>query len=269
MDTAARLEHALSLVQAGDFERALTEFRKLAEEARSAEPTTDYLYGELIALIRLGRTAEARELLKAFRRLVGDVDESHARADLIEVQIDVLEGNWHHALSLLQKMVKGYGKMLLHPQLRDVYEEVQWRRGMLLAAYGKFREALPLLQESLNFEFLVTGDLYFQLGRCYVDSGDREHAREALLKALEIGLDDASASTAHFNLGAILMRQEAYAKAVDELKLAKTCANKAGASNPHIHKALAISYAQLGMFKEAKDHARLAGKSLPDGWPSH
>jgi tetratricopeptide (TPR) repeat protein len=269
MDTDARLEHALSLLRAGDFELALTEFRKLSEDAREADPKTDYLYGELLALTRLGRATEARGLLDVFRRSVGDVDESHARADLVEVQLDVLEEKWHQALSLLQKMMERYGEMLLNPQLRDVYEEVQWRRGMLLAAYGKFQEGLPLLQESLSFESLVTGDLYFQLGRCYLDARDYEHARESFAKALETGLDDPSASIAHFNLGTILMRDQAYARAVEELSIAESYANRAVVPNPYIYKALAVSYGKLGMHKQAKHYAILAGVPLTSGCPEH
>lgn len=260
---ASRFEHALSLVRAGEFELALQAFRKLVDEARDGDPKTDYLYGELIALTRLERVAEARRLLDVFRRSVGDVDESRARADLVEVQIDVLEEKWQQALSLSQKIVERYGEMLLHPHLRDVYEEVQWRRGVLLAAFGKFNEALPLLQESLCFESLVTGELYFQLGRCYLDAADYEHARESFTKALEIGLDDASTSTSHFCLGTILMRKEAYARAVEELTIAESCSSRAAVPNPHIYKALAVSYAKLGMRKEARRYAQLAGVSLP------
>ena len=260
METEARLEHALSLVQAGEFERALTEFRVLGNAAVHSESRVDSIYGELVCLTRLERPLEARQTLSVARKMFGDIDEMQARGDLIEVQIDVLEEDWHHALNLLQKMFKRYGEMLLHPQLRDVFEEVQWRRGILLAAFGKFREALPLLQESLNFKSLLTGDLYFQLGRCYFDSGDREHAREALTKALAMGLDDASASTAHFNLGTIFIGQEAYAKAVEELKIAETCANRARAPKTYIYKALATSYGKLGMHDEARHYAQLAGK---------
>jgi tetratricopeptide (TPR) repeat protein len=262
MTSAAKFQHALGLVETGDFQGALEEFRQLVEEAEGSESRTDYLFGELLALTRLGRTAEARRTLSASRSVLNATGEGRARGDLIEVQIDSLEGNWEHALKLSQEIVKRDGEMLRHPQMRDVYEEVQWRRGMLLASFGKFRDALPLLQESLNFKSLVDADLYFQLGRCYIESGDRERAREALTKAIEMGLDDTSASTAHFNLGTIFMRQEVYGKAIEELGLAETHADREGIPKGYIYKALAVSYQRLGMFKEAKHYAQLSG-ALP------
>jgi tetratricopeptide (TPR) repeat protein len=146
METKSKFQQTLALVEAGEYERALKEFHELAEETSDKESKLDCLFGELLALTRLERTGQARTLLQAARQMFGDIGESHARGDLIEVQIDSVEGKWDDALNLLQKMAKRYRDMLLHPQLRDVYEEVQWRRGMLLTSLGQFREALPLGQ---------------------------------------------------------------------------------------------------------------------------
>jgi tetratricopeptide (TPR) repeat protein len=158
-------------------------------------------------------------------------------------------------------MVKRYGDNLRHPQLRDVYEEVQLRRGMRLAHLGRFREALPLLEECLNFTApLITSELYYELGRCYVDAGDLQRARSCLTKALDMGLDQARASSAHFNLGTIHMRNDAYAKAVKEFDLAEAHADAANISKKSIYKAGAVSYDRLGQSEKAMRYLELASK---------
>jgi tetratricopeptide (TPR) repeat protein len=264
METKSKFQQTLALVEAGEYERALKEFHELAEETSDKESKLDCLFGELLALTRLERTGQARTLLQAARQMFGDIDESHARGDLIEVQIDSVEGKWDDALNLLQKMAKRYRDMLLHPQLRDVYEEVQWRRGMLLTSLGQFREALPLLEESVHFiPPYMAAELHCRLGLCYVDAGDRKRATEAFTKALELGLDEAATSTARFNLGIILMKKEAYAKAIEELRAAEAHADAAKISKEQIHKALAVSYGKLGMLNEARQYAQRAGVSLP------
>jgi tetratricopeptide (TPR) repeat protein len=260
MENAEKFEHALQLVEAGAYETALKEFQELAEKAEDEELRADYIYGQLHALMRLRRTDEARKLLHIARASFGDIGESHARGDLIEVQLDSLEGKWELVLPALNHMVKRYGDNLRHPQVRDVYEEVQLRRGMQLAHLGRFREALPLLEECLNFTApLLTSELYYELGRCYVDAGDLETARNNLTKALGMGLDEARISSAHFNLGTIHMRSDAYAKAVKEFELAEAYADAAKTSKKSIYKAMAVSYDKLGQSEKAKRYLELKG----------
>jgi tetratricopeptide (TPR) repeat protein len=262
MERAEKFEQALQLLEAGAYETALREFKELAEKAEDEELRADYIYGQLQALMRLGRTDEARKLLHIARQSFGDTDEAHARGDLIQVQLDSLEGKWESVLPLLNHMVKRYGDILRHPQVRDVYEEVELRRGMLLAHLGRFREALPLLEECLNFTGpLITSHLFYELGRCYVDAGDLDRARSSFTRAFGLGLDEVRTSSAHFNLGRIHMRNEAYAKALTEFELAEAHADAAKTSKKSIYKAMSVSYDKLGQAEKARTYLELASKT--------
>jgi len=129
---------------------------------------------------------------------------------------------------------------------------------MLLATMGRFREARPLLEESFNFEHLVSGDLYHQLGLCYFDARELERAKEAFLEALKRGLDDTWATTAHHELGKIYMRKGAFARAIEEFKLAEAHADASNTPKKYIYDGLAKSFRKLGMNDEAAHYADLA-----------
>ncbi len=88
VDAQLRFKHALRLVEEGRFEDAVKSFHELRKEATENETKTDCLFGEIAGLMRLGWTQEARSLLAVAGDLFGDVTESHARGDLLEIQID-------------------------------------------------------------------------------------------------------------------------------------------------------------------------------------
>jgi len=102
---------------------------------------------------------------------------------------------------------------------------------------------------------LALGDLYRELGCCYIDTGDYERAAQMLTKALDSGLDDASAASAHYSLGTLLMRKQAHARALEEFGLAEKHAETAETSKAwkrELYKAMAVSFHELGMDDEAK-----------------
>lgn len=103
---------------------------------------------------------------------MSETDEGQARADLIEVQIDSVEDKWDHVLPSLARMARKYKQILREPHLRDVYEELQVRRGMRLASLGKLQEAAPILEEVLSFNnsSFISAEFWYELGKCYVDS---------------------------------------------------------------------------------------------------
>jgi len=258
MNKQERFDRARRLAEVGDYEAALKAFHELGMEAEDSESRVDCMFGELLGLVRLNRTTEARKLLKVARKAFGDIDESHARGDLVEIQIDSVEDKWDRVLPSLERMVSRYGDMLHHPQLRDVYEEIQLRRGVRLADLGRFAEALPLLEEAASFgPPAADGILYYELGRCYEDE---DRAKEAFTKALSMGLDDSHAASAHYNLGVILLKKDSCARALEELRLAAQLVDKVGTSKKHIYKAMAIAFHKLGMNEEAMRYAKLAGR---------
>ena len=256
-----KFEATLKLLEAGDYESARANFHELAVKAEANETKSTYTLGELLALVKLDRTSEARRLLKVSDSFLRETDEGQVRAALIEVQIDSVEGIWGHVLPSLDRMLREYKQILNDPQLRDVYEEIQLRRGMRLAFLGRFREALPILEEVVSFNnpALLSGEFWYEMGKCYVDAGDFEKAGEAYSKALGYGLDDVRASHAHWEVAVILMRNESHARALGELGLAEKHATAANIEKKNIYKAMSVAFFKLGMKEEGTRYATLAG----------
>ena len=260
MNADDKCEATLKLLEAGDYEAARATFHELAIKAAANENKSAFTLGELLALVRLGRTSEARRLLELSDSFLRETDEGQVRAALIEVQIDSVEDNWSRVLPSLERMLRKYKKILSDPQLRDVYEEIQLRRGMRVAFLGRFRKALPILEEVVLFNnpSLLSGEFWYEMGKCYVHAGDFEKAGEAYSKALGYGLDDVRASHAHWELAVILMRNESHARALDELGLAEKHANTANIEKTNIYKAMSVAFFKLGMKEDGMRCATMA-----------
>jgi tetratricopeptide (TPR) repeat protein len=254
-----QLEHARKLMQNGDFESSLKAFRELGSAAEGLDSKFDCAYGELLSLIRLGKANEARQLLRVIRRTFAEIDEALVRADEAEIEIDSQEDRWDRVLPALERMLDRYGDLLHHPRLRDMYEQVQLRRGMRLADLGRYKEALPLLEEALTFDLhQADGNLYHELGRCYLDNEDYERANNAFTKAIGLGIHDSRAAHAHWSIAVILLRKDSAARALEELRLAEEHAAAAGTSKKNIYKAMAVAFHKLGMDEDALRYAKMS-----------
>jgi tetratricopeptide (TPR) repeat protein len=200
-------------------------------------------------------------VLGSARTLFGDIDEASARGDLIEIHIDSAEERWDRVLPALERLLKQYPEIRCLPQLQDVYEDVQTRRGMCLANIGRFSEALPLLEEATSFTTQPPpNDIYRELGRCYISIGDYDRASEMLTKAISGGLEEAGLAAAHYDLGTLLMRKKAYARALQNLELAEKYSQSTNASatwKQGLYKAIAICFHELGMDREATEYYKL------------
>jgi tetratricopeptide (TPR) repeat protein len=259
MDEQERLERARNLMETGDFESSLKAFREIGSAAQDVDTKFDCTYGELLSLIRLGKDHEARQLLRVIRKTFAEIDEALVRADEAEIELDSWEDRWDRVLPALDRMLDRYGDLLHHPRLRDMYEQVQLRRGMRLADLGRYKEALPLLEEAVTFDLPRSdGNLYHELGRCYLDSEDYERANDALTKAIKLGIHDSRAAHAHWNIAVILLRKDSAARALDELRLAEEHATSAGTSKKNIYKAMAIAFHKLGMVEDALRYAKMS-----------
>jgi tetratricopeptide (TPR) repeat protein len=259
MDQQKQLEHAQKLIENGDFESSLKAFRELRSAARDLHSRFDGTYGELLSLIRLGKANEARQLLRVIRETFAEIDEALVRADEADIELDSQEGRWDSVLPALDRMLDRYGDLLHQPQLRDMYEQVQLRRGMRLAYLGRFKEALPLLEEAVPFDLPQSeGNLYHELGRCYLDKQDYERAKDAFTKAVELGIHDSRAADAHWNIAVIFLRKDSAARALEELRLAEEHATAAGTSKKNIYKAMAVAFHELGMIEDALRCAKMS-----------
>jgi len=257
MDDSQRLEQALKFMEAGNFEAALPEFHLLSRSSDEGM-MSDGLYGELECVAAMQKADEARRLLAEFRKALGHIQEYRVRADLIEARLDCFAGHWDQALKLLDRAAERNMDLLKSPQLRDAYEEIQWRRGMRFATIGEFHLARPLLEEAVNFPGYLDGELHHQLGLCYLHDNELDKAEKEFQDAIADGLDLAWATSAHHNLGKVYMHKRAYGHAIQEFEKALKLAEQIGLPRGHIFEAMATSYKELGMNTEAGKFAHLA-----------
>jgi len=118
---------------------------------------------------------------------------------------------------------------------------------MRLAHLGRFRDALAAIEECLNFTAPLNKASFTMNWDRATLTQVTSNARAAAYEVTDMGLDEARTSSAHFNLGTIHMRNDAYAKAVKEFELAEAHADAAKTSKTSIYKVLAILTASLAI----------------------
>ena len=62
------------------------------------------------------------------------------------------EGNYAEALDAFSAALSAHSQQLKSPELRFMYEDIQQRRAFLSVTLSRFRDAVPLLKESLSFD---------------------------------------------------------------------------------------------------------------------
>jgi tetratricopeptide (TPR) repeat protein len=251
-------QRALDFQTNGELAEAVETIRPLIAQAKDSQQKASTMLVCAIFLGQLGRTTEARATLQKARKTLRGVDDFDVRADLAEVWFDSADKLYDQAFERVEAIAIKYKGILGDPELRDVYEEVQWRRGMRLATLKRFSEALPFLEEATSSG---NGDVYVQLGICYWEKGDLERAENALKEAIAKGLDDEWSLTAHYNLGRVYMRKAACARAIEAFSQAAKVAEKLGSPRKVIHEAMARCYSELGMSDKASQYAELSKKA--------
>jgi tetratricopeptide (TPR) repeat protein len=170
------------------------------------------------------------------------------------------KGEREHALKILDRLQKGYGRFLATPEHRGLYQQSQSARGMLLTELSRYREAKPLLEESLSFDSgtIERERVLRDLGLCYLGLGDRERARGMFEECLGERSEGVYATMAHYYLGTILFESAAFAKAQLEFEASLPGAEQASIPTRHIYAYLARTARHLGMKAEAEQYDELA-----------
>jgi RHS repeat-associated protein len=258
MDTQ-RFEHAIASRDAGRVEEALRELAALTESTPEPEGKATLLANQSTCLIILGRLQEARRQLSLARR-VAPRTQIHLYLDFEDAGLCTHEGKWHEALAILDRLQREYGELLLTTDHRELYEQVQIVRGGALRALARFREARTVLEECLRFHLSAKDERHvlYNLGLCYGDLGESERAKQALLEALQKGLQGSDAVSSHYYLGTIYSAEKAYAKALMEFEWCLAHVEEGQIAKKHICEWLASTAQSLGMKGDAERYERLA-----------
>lgn len=182
-----RLKRAVDLRDAGQVEDALRELAEL--KAITPDPANQalILVHESVVLAKAGRFEKAHAKADEATRLCSDrVTECNAL--VAHSGAHSVEGKRDYALAELDLALRNYPDVLGTVGYRFLYEEIQLRRGLLLIWLNRLKEARDTLQECQRFDLSREERcrVLSNLGACYHDLGELDHAVEALTEFLRM-----------------------------------------------------------------------------------
>jgi len=264
-----RLLHACELVDDGKYAEAYNEFIQLAENTSDPLERVWPLLYAANTLQSLGQEEAATAQLSAVRTLV----ETHRLSNIAtnemfvaaESFLDFVDANllWlrgrtlEAALSRFDAAVKKHGIALKDSRARGLYEAIQIRRAFILADLGRWKEALPVLEEIKSPQEYREG-VAFYLGHCYLAAHDYTGAEQKLTEALKLGgLPRSLEYRAHCELGMTYYNLQDYTKAKEEFEKGAQMADASYIKESQIWRWLELTCRALGLNSEAERHARM------------
>lgn len=266
----ARFLKACQLQDEGRLKEAIDEFYRVAADAEDPVDKAGVLLNVAATLRALGEFDKARGELRAARSLVTSSIKSTVEAsrgerllqlepslDFQEADIYGYEGKLDEALAQFELLLKRHQEALKQPELRELYEMIQTRRGFILADLGRCKEALPILEGAETYG-ARKAEIYFYLGHCYLTEGEYKRAAGKLVEALKIGLPHVLGYRAHCELGIAYYRLVEYARAKLEFERSAETADPEYIQQAQIWKWLENASRALGLKDEADRYSRLA-----------
>jgi tetratricopeptide (TPR) repeat protein len=254
-----RFNHATALRDMGKVEQALQELVALAASTADPEARATLLANQSTCLMILGRLKEARDRNAEALQIA---PRTQALLYLWEedARLYWLEGRREKALEILDRLHAEHREVLLAAEHRDLSDRVRSARGMLLAELGRYQEALPLLEESLNSESAAIDNegLLRDLGLSYLQLGRHTDARRILEELLKEGTRADLVADAHLYLGNAYFHERAYAKAMMEFEWCLAHPQEQRIPTPYIYKWLAVTARALRMNEDAERYDKLA-----------
>ena len=182
------------------------------------------------------------------------------RADFSEAEMRWEEKRLDESLWTLDNILRRYSALLRTPDFRDLYEQVQFRRGILLTGFSRPGEARPLLEEALSFDpgLVDMRQARYYLGVALFHVGEKKAAKARFLEVLPGSDDDYCTILARYYLGIIYAEEGAYAKALLEFEHVEAYASLAHISKDKIYGWLARTYRLLGNSGQAQRYEKLA-----------
>jgi tetratricopeptide (TPR) repeat protein len=254
-----RFSKAMALRDSGNVEGALRQIRALAREAVDPDEKAVHSLAEAVCLERLGRYEEARECNRQAVS-ISPRDEVRSRADFGEAVLCWEEKRFEESLRILNSILSQYSRLLGTPDFRDLYEQVQFRRGVLLTEFSRPAEARPVLEEAVSFDpgLVDMRRAVYYLGVALFNLGEKEAAKGRFLELSGASDDDYCSISARYYLGIIYAEGGAYAKALLEFERVEPYASLAHISKDKIYGWLARTYRLLGNSGQAQRYEKLA-----------
>jgi tetratricopeptide (TPR) repeat protein len=141
-----------------------------------------------------------------------------------------------------------------------MYEDIQERRGLELTRMERYREAVPLLKESLAFQLKIENrsDILSNLGLCYLELRDFESAKDHFGEAVVLGLTKEWEGQVHFGLGVAYFYTDMLREAKAEFQICEARVAEYQLPIASVYGWLASICKALGASSEAERYMRLA-----------
>ncbi len=238
-------------------EKALIQIESLLNSSPDDEQRIYLLFSRANCHLVLENFEEARRDLDVALKARPD-EASKTTYDWTHGVIAQRQTRYEEALAKFSAVLTAHSAQLRTGEFRFLYEDIQTRRAFLSVTQGKFRDAVPLLNESLAFEVseTVKSELFASLGLCYSEMDDFDSARSHLLEAIRLGLVGDWNWRAHYCLGLIDYHTDMFEDAKREFQQCEQFAATYAIPLLDLYGWLAVTCTNLG---EISESARYSG----------
>jgi tetratricopeptide (TPR) repeat protein len=267
------LESAYQLREEGRFREAYEEFCLIAKTTDNVVLKAGIILNAATALTALHEFDTSRRQLAYVRDLIAvppqatlsvseqdEVLRLKMDVEIEEAQILSEEGRIPESIDKFGKILEEHQLELKTPKFIEEYDVIQSRRAFLWTDIGRFKEALPLLEE-IESRQTQNAIFHFYLGHCYAVTEDYDRALERLEKSIRLGLPCDFDFQAHCSLGMALYGKHEYARAKIEFEMGIKTATPRYILEAQIWKWLEYCCKGLGLEEEANTYALLRKSS--------
>jgi tetratricopeptide (TPR) repeat protein len=190
-------QEATTLHGSGRHEEAIQKLNELARTTVSPVDKAGVLYHEVLWLLEAGRISQARERFNDMQKQMSCIDgmtldsqtpdlavSLNVMTHFAEAKLLIAEGNESQASTVLENLSSRYPNQLSLPNFREISNEAQVLRGVLLADAGRWQDARSFL-ESASPPSGWEGFLNFYRGRSCYETSDFAEAKQRFLEALQ------------------------------------------------------------------------------------
>jgi tetratricopeptide (TPR) repeat protein len=269
--------HLYEKLEAGPDGEGLQELRDFARRLDDPWEKAELIYHEVLFLLDLDNTWEARRRLKDLQKALSKLGESPADAYELDVSISLpvmaryaearvafAEGNERETLQFIKDLEARYPKQLSMPDFSTIRDVVGTLKGILLADAGQWAEARTILEDATPPEAWKGIHLAY-LGRCYYRSCEYERAKDKLEEALKLKITSVWEGRIRYGLGLVEFCLSDKLSALRQFELALKMADSEYLEKSKIWEWLETTAHDLGLLDEAENYRkrRAASGSRP------
>jgi tetratricopeptide (TPR) repeat protein len=202
-------------------EQAFNEYDAQIQQSSDPNQKAQLFLGKAVLYGFFLRFVDARKSVELASAQNPDDFDLLVQVDYIQASLYDQEGNSQDALEYLTAVLFKHRERLMQADLRFMYEDIQLRRGLAATALRKFDYAAPLLLEVQGFDLSLKDrtNVLSSLGLCYSELGDYERAKDYFLAACKIGLRKEWEGEVHMRLAIAYAHLKCFTEAKHEFKL--------------------------------------------------